>query len=97
MPERVLSMFESLMIVLVLGIVAPVGHLLQCREPLCWRMAIGYVLSNTVCAVSAFSLLALIPGLSPYAVVGMAAVIASIGQIGAIKLFEAYLKRKKVI
>ena len=34
MPERVLSMFESLMIVLALGIVAPVGHLLQCREPL---------------------------------------------------------------
>lgn len=64
----------------LIGAIIGLGKLLQSRERLTWRLAIGRAITTSALAVAAFSVLAWIPGISIYAVIGMGALLASLGE-----------------
>lgn len=64
----------------LIGAIIGLGKLLQSRERLTWRLAIGRAITTSALAVAAFSVLAWIPNISIYAVIGMGALLASLGE-----------------
>ncbi|MDR6455486.1 holin [Variovorax paradoxus] len=78
--EDSLSLRETLLALVVVGLVVGLGKLLASNEKLSWRLAIGRALVSAGLAVAAGALLAFIPGLSQLAVIGLAAASAVFGE-----------------
>lgn len=75
-----LTLRETLLALVVVGLVVGLGKLLASNEKLSWRLAIGRALVSAGLAVAAGALLAFIPGLSQLAIIGLAAASAVFGE-----------------
>ena len=77
----------------IVGTLIAIGQMLQSKEPLTWRIAIGRCITTAGFAVVAGSSLALFPGLPYVAVLGIAAALASLGNSGLEMLVQRLLAR----
>lgn len=73
------------------GAVLAVGKLLASKESFSWRLAVGRAIVGGGLSVGASSLLIVIPGLSPIAIAGGAAVAAILGEQAVEKIINAKL------
>ena len=71
------------------GAVLALGKLLASKESFSWRLAIGRAIIGGGLAVGASALLIMIPGLSPMALAGCAAVAAILGEQAVEKIINA--------
>lgn len=76
-----------------IGVVIALGQVLQSREEITWRIAIGRCVTTGGIALVAGSALAFIPDLPFIAMCGIAAMLASLGNTG-LELFIRWLLRR---
>lgn len=88
-----LTLKETLVALVTIGLLVGLGKLLASQEPFSWRLAIGRSIVSAGLAVAAGSLLAFMPGLSALAVIGLAAASAVIGEQFIEKLLHARIAR----
>lgn len=105
MPERIVSNLSAIgkwrdeielaVVFWIIGATIGVGQHLFSSDPLSWRIAIGRALSTGGLAVVAGSMLILHPTLSPLAMMGIAAAIASLGTAALEMVFLRYVIGRK--
>lgn len=76
-----------------IGVMIAVGQILQNNDPITWRVAVGRCITSGGLALVAGSGLALIPDLPFIALVGLAAMLASLGNSGLEMLLRRVLRR----
>jgi hypothetical protein len=76
-----------------LGVAIGLAQLLYSDEPLTARRVVGRAIMTAGTAVGAASVLTWIPGLSSTAVIGVGAMLASLGTSGLERLFQRFLQK----
>jgi hypothetical protein len=100
MPDRVIetvsqwreTIYQAMAFALV-GVLIAIGQIMQSREPITWRAAVGRCITTGGIALVAGSALALFPGLPFIAQVGIAAALASLGNSGLEMLVQRMFTR----
>lgn len=80
---------------ILVAIVAGVGQLLASEEKLTWRIVLGRALSSGALAMSAGTALIWYPDLNPMQLIGISAVLASLGTSGLERLFQSFFGKGK--
>ncbi len=78
----------------VMGAIIGLGKLLQSREPITFRLAVGRAIVTAGLAVGAFTLLAFIPDAPKQLIAGVAVIMASLGESGIETLIRVKLGKK---
>ncbi|WP_287602734.1 hypothetical protein [Thiothrix sp.] len=81
------------LIVLGVGAVVGIGKLLQSDERITARLMAGRALTTAVLALGAFSIGVMIPDVDPVYIVGVSAVIASLGEQGLERVLNKYTSK----
>ena len=81
-------------ILALIGAVIGLGKLLQSKEPLTLRLAIGRMIVTSGLSVGAFTLLVFIPDASKPLIVGVAVMIGSIGESSIEAIVRNYLSKQ---
>lgn len=83
-PElsRILEALPQAGAFIAVGILTAIGQMLQSKEPITWRIALGRCITTGGIAVVAGAALALFPALPFVAQIGIAAALASLGNSG---------------
>jgi hypothetical protein len=100
MPDRVIetvsqwreTIYQAMAFALV-GVLIAIGQIMQSREPITWRAAVGRCITTGGIALVAGSALTLFPGLPFIAQVGIAAALASLGNSGLEMLVQRMFNR----
>ena len=100
MPDRALetisqfreTIYQATAFTLV-GILIAIGQIMQSREPITWRAAIGRCITTGGIALVSGAALTLFPGLPFIAQVGIAAALASLGNSGLEMLVQRMFNR----
>lgn len=100
MPERVASVvtgwwdtiFQALAFTLI-GVLIAIGQMLQSKETITLKIALGRCITTGGLALVAGSVLALFPGLPFIAQLGIAAMLASLGNSGLELLIQRMFSR----
>lgn len=83
---------HPILTVAFVGLLTGVGQLLASKEVLNWRIIIGRAISSAALGVAAGVCLAWMPDMPFEALVGSAALIASLGTSGLEKLMQRFMK-----
>ncbi len=78
----------------VMGAVIGLGKLLQSGEKITVRLALGRAIGTSALGMSAFAFLAWIPDVPNIALVGIAALLASMGESAVERCFYSIFHRK---
>lgn len=97
MPDRILSMLEQMLIIALIGAIPTIGAAMVSAKLPPWRVVLGRCLINCVLTTSAFSVLSFIPDIPQLAVVGLAAVISTLGKSKMESFAVKALRKKGVI
>mgnify|MGYP000852483773 CR=1 FL=1 len=93
MPARVFSFLEQMLLLIAVGAAVPIGRgLLDSKVN--WRIVSGRVLINVDITISAGAVVVWVPGVSLFGVLGVAAVLSSLGQSGVEKWAKRYLESR---
>lgn len=95
MPDRVLSLFEQILLLVALGAAVPIGRGLMDSNRVHWRVISGRVIVNVVFTLSAGAVLVWVPGVPLFGLLGVAAVLSSLGQSGIERWAKRYLDSRK--
>lgn len=95
MPDRVLSMFEQILLLIAIGAAVPIGRGLMDTNRIGWRVIAGRVIINVVFTLSAGAVLVWVPGVPQCGLLGVAAVLSSLGQSGIERWAQRYRDRMK--
>ena len=87
-----LASSHPILTVATVGLLTGVGQLLASKEVLNWRIILGRALSSAALGVAALVPLAWLPDMPVEAVVGLAAMSASLGTSGLERLLQRFLK-----
>jgi hypothetical protein len=77
-----------------IGAAVGVAQVLMSKDPVTVRSTVGKAISNAVLAVSAAATLAVVPGLNPFVLTGISALVATLGTEGLQKLFQKYVNKE---
>lgn len=77
-----------------IGAAVGLAQVLLSKDPVTLRQAAGKAISNAALAMSAAAVLAVVPGLNPFVLTGISALIATLGTEGLQKLFQKYLNKE---
>jgi len=80
---------------ILVAIIAGFGQLLASEEKLTWRIVIGRALSSGALATTAGTALIWYPDINPLSLIGISAVIASLGTSGLERLFQSFFGGRK--
>lgn len=83
---------HPILTVAFVGLLTGVGQLLASKEVLNWRIVVGRALSSAALGVAAGVALAWLPDMPFEALVGLAALTASLGTSGLERLLQRFLK-----
>ena len=83
---------HPILTVAFVGLLTGVGQLLASKEVLNWRIVVGRAMSSAALGVAAGVALAWFPAMPFEALVGLAALIASLGTSGLERLLQRFLK-----
>ncbi len=75
------------------GVLIAIGQMLQSKDPITWRIALGRCITTSGLAVVAGAALALFPGLPFAAQLGLAAALASLGNSGLELMMQRIFSR----
>ena len=78
----------------IIGFFIGIGKLLQSRVKITWRLMIGRGITTGALAMASFSVLAWMPDVSLVAIVGIGALIASIGESAIENIINSYVSKK---
>ncbi|MDT3708182.1 MAG: hypothetical protein ROZ09_15275 [Thiobacillus sp.] len=76
-----------------IGVLIALGQILQVKEPITWRAALGRCITTGGIALVAGATLTLFPGIPFIAQIGIAAMLASLGNSGLELLIHRLLNR----
>jgi hypothetical protein len=76
-----------------IGVLIALGQILQVKEPITWRAAVGRCITTGGIALVAGATLTLFPGIPFIAQIGIAAMLASLGNSGLELLIHRLLNR----
>ena len=96
MPQRILSLFDHVFILLLIGAAVPVGHALACTRLPPWRVTLGRALVSAIFTLSAGVVLMWLPDLPQLGLFALAGLIASLGQSGIERWAREALRRRGV-
>lgn len=95
MLEKVDTLFEQILLLIAIGAAVPLGRgLIDPGRP-SWRVITGRVILNAVFTLSAGALLVWIPGVPLFGLLGLAAILSSLGQTGAERWARRYLDSRR--
>jgi hypothetical protein len=77
-----------------IGAAVGVAQVLMSKDPVTVRSTVGKAIANAVLAVSAAATLAVVPGLNPFVLTGISALVATLGTEGLQKLFQKYVNKE---
>jgi MFS family permease len=97
MPDRVLTFFEQILILLAIGIVVPVGHALISESVPPWRRTLGRAIVNMIFTLGAWAALAMIPNVPQAGVIGIAALLSTFGKTVFEGVAKSYLRKNGFI
>lgn len=83
--EEFLQLMQAIpqaVVFVAIGVLTAIGQMLQSKVPITWRIALGRCITTGGIAVVAGAALALFPGLPLIAQIGIAAMLASLGNSG---------------
>lgn len=81
------------MIFMIVGIFIAIGQMLDSREEITWRIALGRCITTGGFALVAGAALAFFPNLPFIAQIGISAMLASLGESGLELMLKRILKR----
>jgi hypothetical protein len=88
------EMYSMVAMAAVIGALVGIGKLLQSGDVITLRLAIGRAITTAGLGVAAFSILALFPDLNNTTMLGLAILLASMGESGLEKILNKYTKDK---
>jgi hypothetical protein len=85
---------NTLITMLFVGLITAVGQMLSSGEKVTWKHVVGRCITTSVLALAAGSILVWVPNVSPLALVGVSAMLSSLGTSALERMLQKQLEKK---